>query len=252
MSNASPAVTLATVTLASLASLGSGCRSNDRGSASPVVEHPTAQLVAVLPMNEGFGPEDQDRYEQAIAPIAADHGMARTEAYTVSKYLGGDGPRHASTVGVWALEQPESMSRVMGDDRYLAHVERRDEIHDLPSAAMYMTREEFRGTPPAPGEAILVGLLVMNESHGFDDHHDYEMSISPTTERHGMRLFAEYRVLDKLSPSAPDAAAINFWALETPEALGKVMSDPEYQTHIEHRDAIHDMQATTMYFVAPR
>ncbi|MBV1861862.1 MAG: hypothetical protein KUG77_25805 [Nannocystaceae bacterium] len=254
---AHPASRRAFVALLGVLTLTAGCRSADRqGASAPptpqAVQNPTAHLVAFLPMHEGYGPSDQDSYEEKIAPIAASHGMARTSALTVSKFLGGAGPAQASTIGVWALEAPASMKATMSDPRYAENMSLRDRIHDMPNAAMYMATEEFNAGPAKPGSTILVGLLAMNEGYGFDDHHDYETSISDITKRHGMHLIAEYRVLDKLSPSAPEAAAVNVWRLDSPESLGAVMRDPEYQTHIEHRDELHDMKTTTMWFTTER
>ncbi|GEM_PF-2703132 len=225
--------------------------STDAHSSSEV-SGPQAHLVAFLPMQEGYGPSDQDQYEATIAPIADEHGMARVAAYTVGKFLGGTGPSQASTVGVWALDTPESMGALMSDERYQGNVVNRDRVHDMQHAAMYMTHEEFSGQAPAPGSAVLVGMLPMREGYGFDDHHEYEASISEITQRHGMRLYKEYRVMKTLSPGAPEIAAINIWVLDSPDVLGAVMQDPEYATHIEYRDQIHDMEAMTMYFVAPR
>jgi len=247
----------ASVALLVALALSPGCRSADRpdpsGPPTPeVVQEPAAHLVAFLPMREGYGPSDQDAYEAKIAPIAASHGMARTTALSVSKFLGGAGPVQASTIGVWSLDSPASMTGTMSDPGYAENVALRDRIHDMPNAAMYMTTEEFSAGPVKPGGAILVGLLAMNEGYGFDEHHDYEASIADVTKRHGMKLIAEYRVQDKLSPSAPDAAAINIWQLESPESLGAVMRDPEYQQHIEHRDELHDMETTAMWFTTVR
>ncbi len=219
---------------------------------SGAIQDPTAHLVAFLPMHEGYGPSDQDAYEEKIAPVASSHGMARASALTVSKFLGGAGPKHASTIGVWALESPESMKGTMSAPGYAENIPLRDRIHDMPNAAMYMTKEEFSAGPIETGATILVGLLVMNEGYGFDDHHEYETSLAQLTRRHGMRLVAEYRVLDKLSPRAPDAAAINVWQLDSPESLGSVKRDPEYQQHVEYRDELHNMEATAMWFASAR
>ena len=67
------------------------------------------KLVALLSMKENFGPSDHDAYEKRISPIAAEHGMRRESAYTVGKFLGGAGPKQASTVGVSALDAPASL-----------------------------------------------------------------------------------------------------------------------------------------------
>lgn len=248
-------ITASRLSVLALVLTATACSASGRSSDTPAVSNvsnPQAHLVAFLPMQEGYGPTDHDAYETTIAPIAADHGMGRVAAYSVSKYLKGAGPTKASTVGVWALASPQSMGEVMSDSRYQANMEHRDRIHDMPQAAMYMTTEEFSGEAPTADEVVLVGMLTMNQGYDFDDHHAYEASISEIAERHGMRLFKEYRVLDALSPGAPQVAAINFWALSSPEALGAVMRDPQYATHIEYRDQIHDMETTTMYFVAPR
>ncbi len=209
------------------------------------------RLVALLPMREGYGPADHDQYETTIAPIAKDHGMALDTAYTVTKFLKGRGPQHASTFGVWGLSSSASLKGVMNDARYREHVGTRDRIHDMPQAAMYMTIEEPVEAEARAGDTILAGFLVMNEGYGFDDHAKYEENIGHITERHGMRLIRAFRVMKALGEAAP-VHAINVWALSSPKALKGVMSDPEYVANIENRDRLHDMSATTMYFVTYR
>jgi hypothetical protein len=211
----------------------------------------TARLVAVLTMRGGFGPGDHDAYEARISPIGRVHGMTREAAYTVTRYLGGSGPAAASTVGIWTLAEPTSLPGVMSDPRYQAEVPGRDRLHDLAASAMYVGEEVFTGPAPAPGHVLLVGLLAMRPGFGYADHDAYERSLAAVTERHGMRLSRAVRITRALSGS--DAVvAVNVWELPDPAALTAVMSDPEYVAHVAERDRIHDMGATTMYFVAAR
>ena len=56
----------------------------------------------------------------------------------------------------------------------------------------------------------------------------------------------------KVMGGAANIAAVAVWALSSPEALGEIMSDPEYVANIPIRDRAHDMAATTMYFVSQR
>ena len=214
-------------------------------------EASAVRLVAVLPMQEGYGEAEHDAYEATIAPIAADHGMKRDTAYTVTKYLGGRGPQHASTLGVWTLASPTALQGVMGDARYQAQATHRDRIHDMPHAAMYMTREEPVDSEANASDALLVGLLVMNDGYDFDDHAAYEKDIEAVTSRHGMRLVRAFRVMKAMGGAEP-VQAINVWALDSPAALKQVMSDPDYIANIHNRDRMHNMAATTMYFVARR
>ena len=92
----------------------------------------------------------------------------------------------------------------------------------------------------------------MNEGFGFDDHARYEDELAPISNRHGMELVRSFRVLQTMGAGPQNVAAINIWALSSPDALGEVMSDPDYVSNIPNRDRIHDMAATSMYFVAPR
>lgn len=220
-------------------------------SAAAAVASPT-HLIALLPMREGFGPADQDAYESRIAPIAADHGMHRESAYTIEKFLGGAGPKNASTFGVWSLDGPSTLQDVMGDARYQANVPQRDRVHDMANVAMYLTSADVAAAPPAPGHALLVGVLAMKPGFGYSDHITYEHSIEPVTARHGMRLVNSYRVLQAMGAGIKNAAAVAVWDLKSPETLGEVMNDPEYVANIANRDRIHDMTATTMYFVTRR
>lgn len=220
-------------------------------SVAPAAAAPT-HLIAMLPMRDGFGTADQDAYENFIAPIAADHGMRREAAYTVTQFLGGAGAKNASTVGAWSLSKPSTLQDVMGDARYQANVPQRDRVHDMANVAMYVTSAEVTAAAPAQGHALLVGVLAMKPGFGYGDHVAYEQSIAAVTERHGMRLFRSYRVLQPMGAGIKNAVAVAIWDLKSPEVLGRVMSDPEYAANVANRDRIHDMAATTMYFVAPR
>lgn len=210
-------------------------------------------LVALLPMRSGYGTADHDAYEARIRSITRDHGMDLDSAYSVKQFLGGSGPSGASTVGIWSLGSAQSLQDVMSDPRYQAQVEYRDRIHDMSNTQMYMVKREFSDAPPSPGHVLLVGVLVMNQGFDFEAHDNYEKNIAPISAKYGMRLYRSYRVMQKLSPSGLDnAVALNIWELPNQEALSQVMSDPDYMANIPARNRIHDMQATTMYFVTPR
>lgn len=211
-------------------------------------------LLALLPMREGYGPGDHDAYEARIARFSGEHGMVRDSAYTVSQFLGGNaGPRNASTVGVWSLKSAESVQAVMSDPRYQAQVEYRNKIHAMADAQMYMVKQEFSGRSPSSGHVLLVGALVMNQGFDFEAHDSYEKTIAPIGARYGMQMYRSYRVLQQMGAPGPSkVVAVNIWELPNPDALGKVMSDPDYVAQVPVRNRIHDMKATTMYFVAPR
>lgn len=210
-------------------------------------------LFAAMTMRPGFGPGDHDAYEARIAPIAAEHGMRRTEALTVTKFLGGTGPGDAAALGFWSLATPDAVQRVMGDPRYQAQTPYRNQVHDMASVAMYSAREAISGAPAPAGHVLLVGLIAMKPGFTFEDHAAYEDRIAPITRRHGMRLVRAYRVTDRLSDTgAANVAAIYIWSLPTQDALGAIMQDPEYIANTPERDRTHDMRATTMYFAAAR
>ena len=211
----------------------------------------TTRLLALLPMQSGFGPADHDAYEARIAPIAAEHGMASESIYTVAKFLGGAGPSEASSVGIWTLQAPASLEGVMSDARYQGEIPLRDRIHDMKRTVMFVAQEEPAGAAPAPGHVLLVGALAMKPGFGFDEHAAYEAAVAPIAARHGMRLYRSFRVLQAMG-GASNIVAVNVWDLDSPEALSQVMADPEYVAKIEYRDRIHDMATTTMYFVSKR
>lgn len=220
-------------------------------SAKSATATPT-HLVALLPMRDGFGPGDQDAYEDAISPIAADHGMRREAAYTVTQFMGGAGPKNASTVGMWSLKAPDTLAQVMGDPRYQANVPQRDRVHDMANVAMYSTVVDAVAPAPAPGHSLLVGVLATKPGYGYDDHVAYENSIAAVTQRHGMRLVRSYRILQPMGAAIRNAVAVAVWELNSPDTLNRVMSDSEYVANVPNRDRVHDMAATTMYFVKQR
>lgn len=210
-------------------------------------------LFAAMTMKPGFGPSDHDAYEARIASFAAEHGMRRTEALTVTKFLGGTGPDDAATLGFWSLATPDAVQRVMGDKRYQAQMPYRNQIHDMAKVAMYSARAAIDGAPAPAGHVLLVGLIAMKPGFAFEDHAAYEDRIAAVTRRHGMRLVRAYRVADRLGTvGAGNVAAIYVWSLPTPDALGAIMQDPEYVANVPERDRTHDMRATTMYFASAR
>lgn len=203
-------------------------------------------------MNEGYGPADQDAYEARIAPIGVEHGMNRLSAYTVASFLGGAGPQAASTFGVWSLATDKSLGGVMSDSRYKANMSLRDKIHDMKQVAMYIAQEEVVKDKPEPGHALLLGVLAMKKGFGFQDHVDYERAIAPISSKHGMKLVRTFRVSQSMGAGPDNIAIVSLWDLPKPEAFNAVVTDPEYTAHISYRNLIHDMSASSMYFVTPR
>lgn len=238
-------------------SLSLGCAA-PRTQAPPLTEAPAApeatasstRLVALLSMQQGFGPDDQDAYEARIAPIAHDHGMARRAAYTVQQAMGAPDST-ISTVGVWQLATPGTLQEVMGDARYQAQIPTRDKVHDLASSELYLTEEVQTAGAPPEGHVLLVGRLVMKPGFSFEDHEAYERSIQPILERHGMRASRSFKIT-KVLGGPEHAVAIVLWELPRAEAFAEVLGDPEYQTHVAERDRLHDMAATQLFFVSAR
>lgn len=217
------------------------------------VAQPAAHLIALLPMRDGYGANDHDAYEAKLRPITKEHGMTLDSVYTVSKYLGGNGPSKASSLGIWSLGTDKSLGEVMGDPHYQAQTKYRDTIHDMANSPMYIVKEEFKGASLPSSHALLVGVLVMNQGYDFKAHDAYEKAIAPVTARYGMRMYRSYRVLQKMGAHNSDnVVAVNLWELPNTEALGKIMNDPDYVANIPNRDKIHNMKATTMYFATPR
>jgi hypothetical protein len=215
-------------------------------------ERSDLRLVALLPMQSGYGPADHDAYEARISPIAATHGMARSAAFTVVQFLGGAGPQHAATLGVWSLETANTLEAVMSDPRYLNEVPTRDRVHDMARAAMFVAHEEPAPSAYTQGHALLAGVLVMKPDYGFDEHIAYERAIEPVSARHGMRLVRSFRVLSTMGALSGNVVAVSLWDMPRPEALQAIMSDPDYVAQIAYRDRIHNMAATSLYFVTPR
>lgn len=236
-----------------LSLLSVGCATTTQTPEEALSAQQPTHLVALLPMQAGYGPDDHDAYEARIRPLAEEHGMALDAAYTVNKFLGGNGPREASTVGIWSLGSAQSLQALMSDPRYQAQVEYRDRIHDMSNTPMYLAKREFSGSQPSSGHVLLVGVLAMNQGYDFNAHDAYEKTIAPISARYGMRIYRSYRVLQKMGvPSIDNVVAVNIWELPNPEALSRVMSDPDYVAQIPVRNRIHNMKATTMYFVTPR
>lgn len=245
------AIALITATLLAVPGLASA-QANAQDAPTATAQASNLRLLALLPMNEGYGPAEQDAYETRIAPIAAEHGMNRLSAYSVASFLGGAGPKTASTFGVWGLASDKSLFGVMGDARYKANTALRDQIHDMKQVTMYLAQEEIVRDKPTPGHALLLGVLAMKKGFGFQDHVDYERAIQPITSKHGMKLVRTFRVAQSMGAGPDNIAIVSLWDLPKPEALNAVMSDPEYGAHISYRNLIHDMAASSMYFVAQR
>ncbi len=145
-------------------------------------------LIAVMTMKPGFSPSDHDAYEARVAPIAAEHGMNRSTALSVTQFVGGAGPRNASTIGFWSLQSADSVQSLMGDPRYQAQISHRDQIHDMANLMMYSARETIAGAPAPAGHVLLVGLIAMKPGFSFDDHAAYEARMASISARHGMQL----------------------------------------------------------------
>jgi uncharacterized protein (DUF1330 family) len=204
-------------------------------------------------MNEGYGPADHDAYESRVAPVARKHGMVREAVYTVNQFLAGTGPKDATSVGVWSLDAPSSLQALMSDPAYKANIPLRNRIHAMKQLSMFLVREAVDEGAPRPGHAVLVALLVLNEGHDAAEQADYEKTVAPIAGRHGLRLFKSYHVVKGMAgPGAGRVALINFYDLPTPDALGRISASAEYKTHIPHRNRVHDMTASSFYFVAPR
>lgn len=94
----------------------------------------------------------------------------------------------------------------------------------------------------------MVELTVMNEGFGQKDRDIYIGRTAPIIKKYGMRKVDSYQIVQRMAGAGPEnVLELDLWDVASPDALPKLMSDPQYQANVPFRDKIHNMGALTLY-----
>lgn len=205
-------------------------------------------LIDFVIMEDGYGAEFRDPYEDIVETIAGRHGLTRARSFYVAQFLGGEqAMQGVLKVNVWSMNA-DSMSRLGADPDYRSIIPFRDQIHNMRDLTLYLGGEDLVGKEPE-GSTILVDLVVMQEGAGAEERDEYEDRIAPIAARYGLRLFAAYPISRRMSGAGPEEAMrLNFWSAPSPNAMQQLGQDPDYQAIIPDRNRIHNMEAVTLFF----
>ncbi|SHH80409.1 hypothetical protein [Cognatishimia maritima] len=89
---------------------------------------------------------------------------------------------------------------------------------------------------------VLFDILPIKSGKTVDDATAYFDKVRPAMERNGLRRVDVPFEVQGILRGNQEANLVNIFETEDPEsAMKKMGADPEYQSHIEERDAIFDL-----------
>ena len=214
-----------------------------------IAQERTIMLDFVV-LNNGVELQERIDYEELIRPVTERHGMSVLHRYNLDAHLDGM-LENASRLLIWEMDSPAALQAVLEDPEYVPHTGQRDEIHNMRALTIYMggsAQDEGQITDAA----VLVDLVVMNEGFGAEERAEYEASIEPIAERHGLTKIATFPIGARAAGRGPEEPLqLNLWRVEDPAGLQALFADPEFATHIDRRNELHNFDELTLFLASP-
>ena len=208
-------------------------------------------LIDFVVLNEGKTIEERLEYERKITPVIKKYGAVKDQAYNLHTFIAGP-PKEAVQLNIYAMPGPGTLQKVSSDPDYQQHVPFRNEVHNMQALTMY-TGEAIANAGQINNQHILVDLVVMNDGYGHPERFEYESKMRDIARKHGATLINSFDIDQKLGGIGPDKALkLNLWALESPEVMVALSSDPAYKALAPYRDQFHDMKNITLYMASPQ
>lgn len=209
-------------------------------------------MIELTVMNDGFAQKDRDIYIGKTAPIVKKYGMKKVDSYQILQRMAGAGPENVLELDLWDMASPDALQNLMSDPQYQANVPFRDKIHNMGSLTLYMAKKKFDAGKLNPSSMVMAEIVVLNDGYGQKERDQYFEATKKTAAKYGIRMFRSYQILQYMTGTGPkNALELNLWELPGPEAMQKLGNDPDYQSNVVRRDAIHNMSALTLYMAKP-
>ena len=94
---------------------------------------------------------------------------------------------------------------------------------------------------------ILFDFVELNDGMTVEDRTAYENDVQPILTRYGLNERHGYNLMAHLGGKMENAVRLKVWEMPDPSALQAVLDDSEYKTHVDKRDAIHNMRDLSLY-----
>ena len=207
-------------------------------------------MLDFVVLNNGVELQERIDYEELIRPVTERHGMSVLHRYNLDAHLDG-ALEDAARLLIWEMDSPAALQAVLEDPEYVPHTGQRDEIHNMRALTIYMggsAQDEGQITDTA----VLVDLVVMNDGFGAEERAEYEASIEPIAARHGLTKIATFPIGAKAAGRGPETPLqLNLWRVEDPAGLQALFADPEFATHVDRRNELHNFDELTLFLASP-
>ena len=211
------------------------------------------RLIELVTLNDGYQLEDHLNYGKEIEYILNRHGMHNTANFSVMQKANGSAANHVAKVGVFELNNPESLKQIFGDKEYNEKmVPKRNKIHDMPNMTFFLAKPILEKNYDQ-SKMVLMDFVVMNEGHSAKERDKYfDKMLSKYGKKHGLKRFASYEVLQFMRGAGPkDATLVNFYEA-SPETMKAIASDAGYQKEmVPLRNKLFNMNELTVLITQP-
>ena len=211
------------------------------------------RLIELVTLNDGYQVEDHLAYGQKIEHILNRYDMQNTANFKVLKKAKGSAADHVVKVGVFELNNPESLKKVFGDQEYNEKmVPERNKIHDMANMTFFLTKPIFE-KKYNKSKMVVMDFVVMQEGHDTEERDQYfDKMLGKYGKKYGLKRFAAYEVIQFMRGVGPKGTTlINFYEA-TPEVVKNLVSDKGYQAEmVPVRDKIFDMDELTVFMTQP-
>ncbi|MBI4674985.1 MAG: hypothetical protein HY741_25375 [Chloroflexi bacterium] len=211
-------------------------------------EKPELRVFELVTMRAPYTAADHAAYLQAIKPYMEKHGLVHRAAFNVLKKGSGSAAEHVVQIGLMQLASPEGMQGIFQDPGYQSHVPQRDQIHDMENLTLYMAKPVFE-KPFNKANVTLMDFVVMQPGYGKENWETYFSNLERIGAKYKLTRVASYEILQYTTGKGPkEAVLINLYEAPTPETLGQLQQDKEYQEKmVPERDRIFNMQEHSVF-----
>lgn len=99
-------------------------------------------LLDLVSMQDGYGADARDAYEDKILPLAERYGFKLVASHGVIQKIGGTGPDNPLRLNLWQVADPSSMQALTNDPVYQALEEERQRITNFDDLTLFLAQPD--------------------------------------------------------------------------------------------------------------
>lgn len=99
-------------------------------------------LPDFITLAKGATAKGNNDYFETLEDIGKDYNFKRVAEYKVQKFMFGQGPKNATSINFWEIDNPENLGKLFSDKKYLKKLEpQKEDLFEMNEVSVYMAKK---------------------------------------------------------------------------------------------------------------